>query len=51
MTKDEKEIERMRHVFKKIHDAACDGQDGSATYALDRLRLIRTYAEIGMKPH
>ncbi len=49
MTVDEKEIARMRHVFRKILTSAVDGQNGSATYALDRLRLIQTYAEIGLK--
>lgn len=50
MTRNEKAIAEMRHVFTKILDAATDGQNGSATYALDRLRLIQTYAEIGLKP-
>jgi hypothetical protein len=46
---DAKKVAEMQHVFTKILEAAKDGQNGSATYALDRIRLIQTYAEIGIK--
>lgn len=36
-------------VLEKILDAAVAGQNGSAAYALDRLRLVQQYAEIGLK--
>jgi hypothetical protein len=49
MPTQEQRTAKMLQVFSKIWDAAKDGQDGSATYAMDRLRLIQTYAEIGMK--
>jgi hypothetical protein len=31
-------------MFRKIQEAAHDGQNGSATYALDRLALIQAIA-------
>lgn len=39
----------LQRVLEKILDAAREGQDGSATYALDRLRLIVKYAQIGLQ--
>jgi hypothetical protein len=39
----------VEQVFKKILDAAQDGQSGSATYALDRLRLIEEYVQTALK--
>lgn len=49
LTRLQRENERMRHVFDKILQAAGEGQSGSAMYALDRLRLIQSYAETGLK--
>jgi len=36
-------------ILQRILEAAKDGQGGSATYALDRLRLIEEYAQSGLK--
>lgn len=49
MAGQEKTITELNRVLEKILDAAKDGQDGSATYALDRLRLIQQYAKIGLR--
>ena len=45
----EKLVEALELVLEKIQTAAHDGQNGSASYALDRLRLIEQYAKIGLK--
>jgi hypothetical protein len=37
------------HVLQKIREAAIDGQNVSATYALDRLRLIQEYADAELR--
>lgn len=42
-------IDALEHVLKKIKEAAQDGQNGSANYAMDRLRLIEQYDDIGLK--
>lgn len=34
------EIDNLRHTLHKIEEAVYDGQNGSASYAMDRLRLI-----------
>ena len=39
-----KEHESLRQFFKKIQEAAFDGQRGSNEYALDRLALIQAMA-------
>lgn len=36
--------EKIIHAFRKIQEAAHDGQNGSASYALDRLALIQALA-------
>lgn len=41
-------LERHRYFLTRIRDVAKDGQNGSAAYALDRLRLIEEIAEIGI---
>lgn len=38
-----------RHMIEKIKEAAKDGQDGSAAYALDRLRLIEQIADMAAR--
>ena len=38
------EIRQLAHGFRKIQEAAYDGQNGSAEYALDRLALIQALA-------
>ena len=38
------EREQLRHFFRKIQEAAYDGQNGSANYAFDRLALIQALA-------
>jgi hypothetical protein len=42
-------IEALTLLLERIETAAKDGQNGSTAYALDRLRLIQQYAEIGLK--
>lgn len=49
MTGRDELIAALEQVLRKILDAAVDGQGGSANYALDRLRLIQQYAEIGLR--
>lgn len=49
MAGQEQLVVALERVLEKILDAAKDGQDGSANYALDRLRLIQQYAEIGLR--
>ena len=40
-------IHDLANLFTQIDTAAEDGQDGSADYAMDRLRLIRNLATAG----
>lgn len=40
----EEERDRLLGAISKIRTAACDGQNGSANYALDRLSLIQAIA-------
>lgn len=49
MTGQEQLTVALERVLEKILDAAKDGQGGSNSYKLDRLRLIQQYAEIGLK--
>lgn len=49
MTGQRQLIVALDHLLAKILDAARDGQNGSSSYALDRLHLIQQYAEIGLK--
>lgn len=44
-----RERERICHYFHKIQEAAFDGQNGSARYALDRLALIQAIATTALQ--
>jgi hypothetical protein len=41
-------LDFIRGCLDKIDEAAKDGQDGSATYAFDRLSLIRDYVAVAL---
>ena len=41
-------IQFLELVFRKVQEAAKEGQNGTAAYALDRLLLIQQYAETAL---
>lgn len=48
MVSDLGRIQFLELVFRKVRDAAKDGQNGSAAFAFDRLLLIQQYAETAL---
>jgi GTP-sensing pleiotropic transcriptional regulator CodY len=43
------DVTAAKNMLEKIRDAAKEGQDGSSSYALDRLALIRQLAVMALR--